>query len=65
MIAVFVSPDKANRIIETRCTKGKFWTLEKTLFIGIDNTTGDAWVENFTDKAALFNWLKGEFEVGD
>ena len=61
-----VSNKKANDIINTRKPLGLFWTKEKEWFIGIDNSTGEAWVECFKDgnfdkgKKECFKWLSEE-----
>lgn len=39
---------------------GRFYTKEGELYIGIDNSTGDAWTEEFKTKASCFKWLEGE-----
>lgn len=39
---------------------GKFYTKEGELYIGIDNSTGDAWTEEFKTKASCFKWLRDE-----
>ena len=33
---------------------------EQGQFIGIDNSTGDAWTEEFPDKNSCLRWLRGE-----
>ncbi len=38
---------------------GRFYTKEGDLYIGIDNSTGDAWTEEFKTKASCFKWLDG------
>ena len=49
------------RVIETRKPQGLFWTLEKSgrrsVFVGCDNRTGDAWTEEFPTKQACIAWL--------
>jgi len=37
--------------------------LEDEIFIGIDNSTGDAWVEEFKTKQECMSWLKGENHI--
>jgi hypothetical protein len=32
------------------------------LYVGIDNSNGDAWVEEFKTKEECFNWLRGNTE---
>lgn len=50
---------KANEIIEKRTPFGMFWLKEKGVFIGIDNSTGDAWVEDFKTKKSMERWFDG------
>lgn len=38
---------------------GRFYTKEGELYTGIDNSTGDAWTEEFKTKASCFKWLEG------
>ena len=33
--------------------------------VGIDNTTGDAWTEAFSDYETCLAWLCGQFQIGD
>jgi len=44
-------------IIETRKPLGKFYTKEDGKYIGIDNSTGDAWTEEFDSYHQMFRWL--------
>ncbi len=46
-------------IIRTRNPRGCFWQKDGELYIGIDNTTGDAWTEEFKSKEDCLAWLKG------
>lgn len=36
---------------------GKFYLEENGLFIGIDNETGEAWVEEFETLESCIDWL--------
>ena len=40
--------------------RGRYMAKDKEKWIGIDNTTGDAWTEEFSDAAACLAWLRGE-----
>ncbi len=59
-----ISSEQASEIIDKRVPLGLF-CLEGTLadgtpvWVGIDNTTGDAWTEDFKSKAACTRWLNG------
>ena len=39
---------------------GLFYLKEGDKFIGIDNSTGNAWTEEFPDEASCLRWLAGE-----
>ena len=59
-----VSQLEANIIIADRRPYGKFWNEEMSItgqmaYIGIDNTTGDAWTEEFEDREKMLDWLNG------
>lgn len=55
-----VSKDAASEII-TRCQPlGRFYCYEENLWIGIDNSTGLAWTEEFPSYLACEAWLQGE-----
>lgn len=40
---------------------GLFYLEEQERFVGIDNSTGDAWTEEFPDKDSCLRWLRGEW----
>lgn len=54
-----LTKEQALEVIETRTPTGLFYTKEDELYIGIDNSTGDAWTEEFKTKASCFKWLEG------
>lgn len=39
---------------------GLFYLEEREKFVGIDNSTGDAWTEEFPDKESCLRWLSRE-----
>lgn len=39
---------------------GLFWTNEENAYVGMDNTTGDAWVEEFETLRGCLDWLVGD-----
>ena len=51
---------EANQIIEKREPRGLFYLPETGFCVGIDNSTGDAWVEDFDNKKDCLNWLNGK-----
>lgn len=57
-----VTPEEASRIIETRLPSGLFYTIEKSkngkkIYVGIDNSTKDAWTEDFKSLSSCKRWL--------
>ncbi|WP_191397094.1 hypothetical protein [Flavonifractor sp. An306] len=42
---------------------GRFYLREGRRFIGIDNSTGNAWTEEFPDLKLCIAWLKGQQEL--
>lgn len=54
-----VNEKEALGIICTGNPRGRFWQKDGELYIGIDNTTGDAWTEEFKSKEDCLAWLKG------
>lgn len=55
-----VTKEQASEIIETRTPTGCFYTKEGDLYIGIDNSDGNAWTEEFKTKKSCLKWLNGE-----
>ena len=39
---------------------GKFYYQDGELWVGIDNSTGDAWTQSFFSKKECIKWLKGD-----
>jgi hypothetical protein len=52
-----ITNEAASGIIEHREPKGLFYTMESGMFVGIDNSTGDAWVEEFQSEMECRDWL--------
>ena len=52
-----VMPEQAESIIETREPRGLFYCLSDGVYIGIDNTYGDAWTEDFPNLRKCKRWL--------
>ena len=59
-----VSPKFIEKVIENRIPCGRFLTKEGRKWVAVDNSTEDAWTEEFTSKRQAVRWLRGEFEVG-
>ena len=55
-----VSSKKAEKIIKEGVPKGKFLELTENGYLGIDNTTGDVWTEDFDSLTKCVKWLQGE-----
>lgn len=60
-----VSPEQLRKIIERHTPCGLFLTKEGQRWVAVDNSTYDAWTEEFSCKRQAICWLKGKFEVGD
>lgn len=58
-----VSPERLGEIIEHRTPYGCFLTKEGRKWVAVDNSTGDAWTEEFSRKRQAIRWLRGKFEV--
>lgn len=54
-----VSTQRANEIITNYGPIGLFLIIENNMFVGIDNSTGKAWTEEFTDLNKCLKWLHG------
>lgn len=55
-----ITQEEAKEIIDTRQPIGLFYEIDGDWYVGIDNSTGDAWVEEFKTKEECFAWLKRE-----
>lgn len=44
------------------CPPGLYWANESGKYIGIDNSTGDAWVEEFETLQECIRWLRMDGE---
>ncbi len=50
-------------VIETRQPLGLFLCRDSQRWVAVDNSTGDAWTEEFRWKFRAVQWLKGKFEM--
>jgi len=57
--------DAITEVIETRQPPGLFLCREGRRWVAVDNSTGDAWTDDFRSKCQAIRWLQGKFEVGD
>ena len=54
-----VTVEAIRQIIETRQPRGLYYTKEaRHFYVGVDNSTGDAWTEEFTSKRKCLRWLR-------
>lgn len=53
-----IKPFYANVIIKTRQPLGLFYVRQEGTYIGIDNSAGHAWVEEFSDLSICKQWLR-------
>lgn len=65
-----ITSEQALEIFMSREPEGLFYLVEigfngEECFVGIDNTTGDAWTEGFSTLPECISWLNGEFETFD
>lgn len=58
----YVSREEALEIIEHRGRRGLFVQETGDKIVGIDNSTGDAWVEEFTNLTECLMWLADKRE---
>lgn len=52
-----ITKEQADMIIETREPRGVFYCVDDSVYIGIDNRRGDAFVEEFDSEEACLDWL--------
>jgi hypothetical protein len=53
-----ITTEQAASVIETREPLGLFYVLENGIYIGIDNSSGDAWTEEFSGLRKCRRWLR-------
>ena len=58
-----VSSGILGQVIDHRIPSGLFLTKEGRKWVAVDNTTGDAWTEEFSRKHQAVRWLRGKFEI--
>ena len=58
-----ICPAQLLGVIDLRTPLGLFLTKEGRKWIAVDNSTGDAWTEEFYQKHQAIRWLLGQFEV--
>lgn len=55
-----IDQEQAASIIEKRIPLGLFCCLENSVYVGIDNSSGDAWTEKFSTEQDCLDWLNGK-----
>lgn len=60
-----VTKEEADTIIKSYAPIGLFILKEGDTYIGIDNSAGDCWVEEFICEDLCTKWLNGEVEMFD
>lgn len=60
-----VSIRKIRNIIDRYQPYGCFLSKDGSIWVAVDNSTGDACTEDFNSKRDAIRWLRGELEVGD
>ena len=58
-----VRPERLLNVIDFCTPLGLFLTKEGRKWVAVDNSTGDAWTEEFSRKHQAVRWLRGKFEV--
>lgn len=58
-----ISNEEAHQIIEERKPLGQFYTIEDGKYIGIDNSDGNAWVEEFDTFGKCATWMYTDMHV--
>ena len=54
-----VSVEEIRQIIQSYQPRGLFYCKEsRRCYVGVDNTTGDAWTEDFLTKRECKRWLR-------
>ena len=55
----WITNKQANKVIEERVPKGTYLLYQDGHYIGIDNSSGDAFVESFESEPLCRQWLQG------
>jgi len=63
----YITKEEADKVISERNPKGLYIINEpeNNKTVAIDNSTGDAWTEEFDSEEEAIRWLNGEFEMAD
>lgn len=58
-----LTSEEMARVIDTREPRGLFYRIEGRTIIGVDNTTGNAWTEDFRDFETFMLWITTQLSV--
>lgn len=57
-LPIIIKNDRLHKIIDERKPQGRFVSYQDTLWVAVDNRTGDAWTEDFNTLHEALEWLK-------
>lgn len=60
-----VGPKQLREMLRQYIPRGLFLAKDGCKWVALDNSTCEAWVEEFRHKHQAVRWLRGKFEVGD
>ena len=60
-----INPKQADSIIDSRQPLGFFYVLDAGVYVGIDNSTGNAWTEEFQNLCKCKHWLNNPSIVAE
>ena len=60
-----VTARRLREIIQKYIPRGHFLAREGQRWVAVDNSSGEAWTEDFRQKQQAIRWLNGEFEISD
>lgn len=59
-----ISPERLREMLRQYIPRGRFLAREGRKWVALDNSTCDAWIEEFSRRHQAVRWLRGKFEVG-
>ena len=63
MAVQIVSAGRLWKVVAELVPRGRFLAQEGSIWIAVDNSSGEAWVESFQQKRQALRWLRGEFDA--
>ena len=58
-----VSSQRLMNVMDFHAPRGMFLAKEHGKWVAVDNSTGDVWTEEFSQKHQAMRWLRGKFEA--